>query len=245
MSTTVQIHSLVDDRCEGTFRICDATAIFNTPTGVSQINTGAVPITTSTFKDKVSTLLQFRRSDRGSREASILLLPPFRPEDVYLTPEIGPRSSLAISSFWIDICSSDPLIAEISELVLLQELSFAAFCGAQHVLVRSPCFESGPRCIGQLERFSKVVQKALRIDSSFVISITVSVPHGPDEGIFPLRSLVTLRSETQKNARTISVAHHSEKIEWEEPWRAWDEIRSFCQYNSRLVVGRHLVAHNL
>lgn len=245
MITTARVHSWVDDRCEGTVRIRDATATFKTPMGVSQINAGTVPITTSTFKDKVSTLLQYRRSHRGSREASVLLLPPFRSEDVLLTPETGPHTSLAISSFWIDVCSSDPLIAEISELVLLQELSFAAFCGVQHVLVRSPCFQSGPQRTGQLERFSKVVQKALRIDSSFVISITVPAPHGAGEEILPLLNLGTLRSENQKNVRTINDALHSENIEWEKPWRAWDEIRSFCQYNSRLAIGRHVVAHEL
>src|ERR1700710_43997 len=62
------------------------------------------------------------------------------PQDVFLDPFNVSQSLIALTSPWIDLCSTDPVIADVSAQVLRMELTYASFCGVSTVLLRGPTF---------------------------------------------------------------------------------------------------------
>ncbi|KAL9110190.1 MAG: hypothetical protein Q9227_005251 [Pyrenula ochraceoflavens] len=67
---------------------------------------------------------------------------------------------LALTSSWIDLCSPDPLIANVSRQVLMLEVSYAAFCGATFIVVPGPKLNAG---MGGLNKYGRAIQEALEV----------------------------------------------------------------------------------
>src|SRR5438034_11778787 len=105
------------------------------------------PITTPHFHSRVLTLLSSHLSklqpptfDRSrtlasSHNTSPLIIPPLSPGDSPLTPDESISHLVAVSSSWIDLCSPDPLIADVSRQVLMLEIAYAAFCGVSFAII--------------------------------------------------------------------------------------------------------------
>ena len=100
------------------------------------------PISTPDFQAKVvgqveKHLEELSKSERPSN-VPMPLISPFTPKDTKLTPNDSNSALIAVVSSWIDLGSSDPLIANMSLQVFNLEMAYAAFCGIQHVMMHGP-----------------------------------------------------------------------------------------------------------
>src|SRR5690349_5070711 len=106
------------------------------------------PITSPHFHSRVFTLVSSYLSELSQLESSekhstssippAPIIPPLDPVDTPLTPSDTLSQIIAYSSPWIDLCSPDPLIANISRQVLNIEIAYASFCGVGHIIIPGP-----------------------------------------------------------------------------------------------------------
>ncbi|KIV98858.1 hypothetical protein, variant [Verruconis gallopava] len=129
-------------------------------------------ITTPKFKAKILELYREHKEHGENSGAKQLEILPFHPEDIVFTPDAAGYLPLVATSSWLDICSEDDKFAKLSEKVLLQEISFASFCGVRNVLIWGPQSDIADSLH---TRFIEVIQKALKIDPSVEISVVVSM----------------------------------------------------------------------
>ncbi|MCJ1309842.1 methyltransferase protein [Agyrium rufum] len=155
------------------------------------------PITTPSFRSRVFLLASLYASHEISdlpthnpeilpAAPSIPQIPSLDPTDTPLSP--GPFTSqlLAFTSSWIDLCSPDPSISEISRQVLMLEVGYAAFCGVVYVFVPGPRLtrwdgERG-RWVSQadgLPRYARAMQDVLALGRS--LEVYVVLPMGGEE----------------------------------------------------------------
>ncbi|RAL67086.1 hypothetical protein DID88_007866 [Monilinia fructigena] len=109
------------------------------------------------------------------------IIPPLNPVDTPLTPSDTVSQLIGYSSPWIDLCSPDPLIANISRQVLNIEIAYASFCGVGNVVIPGPRTYSGGSGdnIG-LAQYARAIQEALAIAS--YINIAIHFPmYGPED----------------------------------------------------------------
>ena len=72
-----------------------------------------------------------------------MLTPKSSTEDTDLTAGEMTSHLIALVSPWIDLCSPDPLIYNISRQVIHLEIAYAAFCGITNVIVPGPKLHRG------------------------------------------------------------------------------------------------------
>lgn len=156
--------------------------------------------------------------------------------DTPLTPGDTISQFVGYVSPWIDICSPDPLIANISSQVLTMEIAYAAFCGVGNVIVPGPRrYSNGRDDTSGLIQYARAIQEALGIGSYVQIAIHLPMyEHGEAPMKEPIGDLAPFARENYSwdESKTVKDA---------DPygtWDAWNMIRSVCQYNSRLSVGK-------
>jgi protein arginine N-methyltransferase 5 len=193
----------------------------------------------------LSELTEFDISEGGNSIKSIPtapIIPPLTPVDTPLTPGDTVSQIIAYSSSWIDLCSSDPLIANISRQVLNIEVAYASFCGVGNIVI------SGPRTHGTeaadsdgLARYARAIQEALMIGS--YIQIAIQIP------MYGYEEVKDMTGDLAPLARGYGASGKAKENENEETalfgtWDAWNLIRSVCKYNSRLSVGKNPPYYN-
>jgi len=131
-------------------------------------------------------------------------------DEVNLAP--GPHISGVISlvSPWIEIESTDPLIAHISKQVMDIELAYAAFCGLGHVVI------PGPKIRSDVAAYAQAISTALSHSAYMQLLIQFSI----DEWVGDEDNL-------SENMLYDSLS----------AWDAWNTIRTVCRYNTQLAVG--------
>merc|ERR1712098_24521 len=141
------------------------------------------------------------------------IIPPLNPVDTPLTPGDTVSQIIAYSSPWIDLCSPDPLIANISRQVLNIEIAYASFCGVGNIVIPGPrAYSSGSTDNDGLIQYARAIQ---------------STQHWQllaDGDSYP--NVWTRRGNGNK------------EIDLYETWDAWNLIRSVCKYSARLSVGK-------
>ncbi|KAG0651580.1 Type II arginine N-methyltransferase [Hyphodiscus hymeniophilus] len=210
------------------------------------------PITTPNFHSRVLTLLSSHLaiveatedpSNKFTPPAPII--PPLSPVDTPLTPGDTVPQLIAYSSPWIDLCSSDPLISNISRQVLNIEIAYASFCGIGNIII------PGPRTYGSesidsdgLTQYARAIQEALTIGSYIQMAIHLPM-YGQDEP----REIMGDLSPFAKDYNSTGKTKVSKNTDIYETWDAWNLVRSVCKYNSRLSVAlalpRQLPAESL
>lgn len=188
------------------------------------------PITTPYFQSRVLHLIS-GSSNKSNTPAPIIT--PLTPQDTHLAPGDVVSQIIAYSSSWIDLCSPDPLIANISRQVLNMEIAYASFCGIGNIII------PGPRSGGHSEnpglvQYARAIQEALAIASyvQFAIEMPMygyEVEKGTSGDLLPLG-----RKEEFEPARD----EPRTDIDLFQSWDAWNLIRSVCKYNTRLSVGK-------
>lgn len=200
------------------------------------------PITSPHFHSRVLTLtsnyLADIARDKPTHDAGNALpapiIPPLTPVDTPLTPGDTISQIIAYSSPWIDLCSPDPLISNISRQVLNIEVAYASFCGVGNIIIPGPrTYSSGSIDSDGLIQYSRAIQEALTIGSYIQIAIHIPM-YGREEVkdlTGDLRGLARYQDETAST-------YGSPEIGLYETWDAWNMVRSLCKYSSRLSVGK-------
>lgn len=199
------------------------------------------PITTPHFHSQVLTLLSTHLALSESAKANIPapIIPPFNSVDTPLTPEDTISQLVGYVSPWIDLCSPDQLISNLSRQVLMMEISYAAFCGLSNVII------PGPRRYGNdrddtngLVQYARAIREALTVGSYIQMAI-----HFPmyDNGEPHLDEPIGKLAPFAREGHTLNERNAAAKeADLYSAWDTWNMIRSVCEYSSRLSVGKIL-----
>ncbi|KAI9893353.1 MAG: methyltransferase protein [Vezdaea aestivalis] len=194
------------------------------------------PITTPHFHTRVQALISEHMSNVSGVGQYFPIIAPLEPVDTPLAPRPDAASLVAFASPWTDLCSPDPLIANLSQQILALEIAYAAFCGIGYVVLPSPILHHGPLHQDRLTQYGRAVAEAL--DTSSFTSLVISMPlmelpngfDNPDSGHLGLfaRDANGFSFETSPSQpiRTDSMGS----------WDSWNVIRSLCRHSSRLYV---------
>jgi protein arginine N-methyltransferase 5 len=196
------------------------------------------PITTPYFHSQVLTLLSSHISKLESSGDDIPapIIPPFNSVDTPLTPGDTVSQLVGYISPWIDLCSPDPLISNISRQVLMMEIAYAAFCGVGNVIIPGPRhYNNGRHTTSGLIQYARAIREALGIGS--YVQMAIHLPMY-DHGDPPMKEPIGDLSPFVRNDYSSEDSEEVKESDLYDTWDAWNTIRSVCQYNSRLSVGK-------
>ena len=202
------------------------------------------PITSPFFHSRVLALISTHLSELSTADSAsdVLnkgippapIITPLTPVDTPLTPGDTVSQIIAYCSPWIDLCSPDQLISNISRQVLNVEVAYASFCGVGNIII------PGPRRYGSkatdndgIMQYARAIQEALAIGSYTQIAI-----HIPMYGREDMRDITGDLLPFARDSGPSGNTNASSEIDLYETWDAWNLIRSVCKYNSRLSVGK-------
>lgn len=202
------------------------------------------PITSPHFHARVLTLIsayvsELSFAENTSSAPPAPIIPPLDPVDTPLTPSDSLSQIIAYSSPWIDLCSPDPLISNISRQVLNIEIAYASFCGVGHIIIPGPRkYSSGSSDNNGLVQYARAIQEALTIGS--YIQMAIQIPMYGNEEVKDMTGdlLPFAREEVSKSKA-------KKEVDLFETWDAWNFIRGVCKYNSRLSVGKNNQCNSL
>ena len=225
------------------------------------------PITTPTFHTRVLLLLSNHIMELERNPAADLPIPTISslsPADTPLAPgDIVPHL-LAFVSPWLDLCSPDPIIYNVSRQVLQLEVAYAAFCGVGNIILPSPKLHHGKLYSEGVTQYAYAVQEALKIAQYIQLSINLPMMDDPDqdsdevEGSLANEARVKYMGLSDGNSQKNSLEFtrelvrdsdqnddgatirrkRSARFEFFGTWDAWNVIRTICTYNARLFVGK-------
>lgn len=195
------------------------------------------PITTPYFHSRVLALISshLESGDISSTKNTppTPIIPPLTPLDTPLTPGDTVSQLIAYSSPWIDLCSPDPLISNISRQVLNIEIAYASFCGVGNVIIPGPkTYSRGSVESDGLIQYARAIKEVIAIAS--YVQIAIHIPMYGDE------ETKEMTGDLTQFARDLSFKRTKEdkEIDLFGTWDSWNLIRSVCKYHSRLFVGK-------
>lgn len=198
------------------------------------------PITNSHFRSRVFSVVSEHlatlkaNGEKGTSEATATradpILLPLTPEDTSMFPSQAVNTYVAYTSPWIDLCSKDPVIANISRQVLNLEVNYASWCGVKSIIITGPSRDASKDGGNQgLAQYSRAIQEALTIAPAITILIHIPMYREPPVGA-ETETLSSLNEEATSGAP-------GGDIDIFTSWDSWNQIRSVCKYNPRLLVG--------
>lgn len=199
------------------------------------------PITNLHFQSRVLALhknhLQELRGN-NDRDHSAPIVPSLSSLDTSLGPGEASSQILGVISPWIDLCSPDPLVYNISRQVLELEVAFAAFCGLGNIIVPGPRLHYGQSHGDGLTQYALAIQQALVLSSYLQIEIKLSMlDHTDTDNYTPPDTLGYRAREEFLGKREAA----KRKADLFGTWDAWNIIRTVCKYNARLFVGKRTI----
>lgn len=166
----------------------------------------------------------------GSRIDPIVT--PLTPEDTTLFPEAHTSGFIGYASPWIDLCSSNSAIASISRQVLNLEVDYANFCGVRSIIVPGPRRDSAQVGNGQgIAQYARAIQEALLIGTR--ISLIIHLPMYREPGLEEKVAQLSISNGTEDKSQS------TKEIDIFTSWDSWHVIRTVCEYDARLFVGKH------
>jgi type II protein arginine methyltransferase len=210
------------------------------------------PITTDLFHSRVLSVLSSTQtyvarnnSNADHHESEVplgLVVPPLSAVDTDLSPDESMSQVIAVTSPWIDLCSPDPLVADVSRQVLMLEIAYAAFCGISYVLITGPKLHRQNQQQTGLMQYSRAIQEVLAIGSYMQIKIWLPMIDHPENETAEMGDLGPFaRPEYVRDSQE----EDSPPLNLFGTWDAWNIIRSFCRYHARLCVGKKNLARML
>jgi protein arginine N-methyltransferase 5 len=199
------------------------------------------PITNDHFRSRVFDLVRehlaaLKKSgdDGASTTTSSVgepILPPLTPEDTSLYPTPAVNTYTAFISPWIDLCSPNRIISSISRQVLNLEINYANFCGVRSLVIPGPARDASKDGGNQgLAQYSRAVQEALTVGSRLTFLIHMPMYREPG-AVKQAELLSSLDSEAVAE-------EESKEVDIFTSWDSWNHIRSICDYDMRLLVGK-------
>lgn len=146
---------------------------------------------------------------------------------------------VTVSSAWIDLCSPDPLIADVSRQVLALEIAYAAFCGVSFVVIPGPRLHHGDLHSDGVMHYARAVQDALSAAPYMQIHIWLRMVDSPDMEKSEMGDLAPF---ARPEFLDQSLQGGSAKVDLFGTWDAWNAVRTMCKYNSRLCIGKNQTA---
>ncbi|KAF7588045.1 methyltransferase protein [Aspergillus hancockii] len=207
------------------------------------------PITTPHFRSRVLGLLSSHLSNAQAVSADAngtlgttqntrpLVIPPLAPSDTHMTPNEAMNQVVGVTSSWIDLCSPDPLITDISRQVLMLEVAYAAFSGVGYLLIPGPKLHHRGMHSEGLVSYARAIQDAINLGPYIQFHIWLRAVDNPDLEVDEVGDLAPLARE--EFLGTLDEG----QLPKEDPygtWEAWDTIRRTCKYHSRLFVALSL-----
>ena len=195
------------------------------------------PITTPSFHQRVQE--QVIQSllighGQGTHTSAPTVLPLSLP-DTTLSPGGISSQLLAFVSPWIDLCSPDPIIADVSRQVLYLEVAFAAFCGIEYIFIPAPRLYHGDARTHGTPQYARAIQEVLTVASHAQIHIMLPMVDDPSQvGDDPDSLAFLAREEYLDEAEELK----PKKTDVYGTWDAWNVIRTVCKYHNRLSVGK-------
>lgn len=188
------------------------------------------PLTTSHFRDRVFALFEDPESETAPN------VTPLTKYDTDFGPGELTSQLLAVASPWIDLCSADPFVYNISRQVLQLEVAYAAFCGVAYIIVPGPNLHSGTISGDGVAQYAYTMQEILEIGLYHHVLVRIPMSDSPDRVPQPKEKTLALyaRSSSVKKAN----GDDGLKSDAFGTWDAWNIIRSICKYNNRLFVGK-------
>lgn len=187
--------------------------------------------------------------------------------DTNLAPGETMAQILGVVSPWIDLCSPDPVIYNVSRQVLVMEVAYAAFCGIGNLILPCPKLHHGKTTGTGIAQYAHAVQQVLDVGGFIHMSVTMPIMDNPHDVVEETKGSLALHArpehvgvsenERQSNQDTkVSLESHPEdlldirprksvhvssKHDYFGTWDAWNVIRTVCRYNSRLFVGKNIM----
>ncbi|KAL4821334.1 PRMT5 arginine-N-methyltransferase-domain-containing protein [Aspergillus spinulosporus] len=208
------------------------------------------PITTPHFQSRVLSLLSSHLSniqaisqdDSGTLMTTDnirpLVVPQLGPADTHLTPNEAMSQLIGVTSSWIDLCSPDPLIADLSRQVFMLEVAYAAFCGIGYLLIPGPKLHHKGMHSDGVMYYARAIQDALSLGPYIQFHIWLDMVDNQDLELDEMGDLAPLAREEFFDAEI-----EQPRIDLFGTWDAWDAIRRTCKYHSRLFVALSLPKH--
>ncbi|CAG8125686.1 unnamed protein product [Penicillium salamii] len=203
-----------------------------------------VPITTAHFHSRVLGLLSSYLTNLqpptydavGTRATTAntrpLVVPSLSKADSYLTPNDATSQLVGVTSSWIDLCSPDPLIADLSRQVLMLEVAYAAFCGIGYLLIPGPKLHHGALHSEGVIYYARAVQDALNLGPYIQFHIWLQMVDNPETEVDTMGDLAPLaRADFLEPGDGTPL-----EVDLFGTWDAWDAIRKTCKYHTRLFV---------
>lgn len=171
--------------------------------------------------------------DRKNPSLPVPVVPTLTDKDTTLGPSPHIGSVSAYSSPWIDLGSSDPLIASISRQVLNLEVAFASWCGVRSIIVPGPRKDQDGRATAL---YARAIQETFDVANR--VNIIIHMPMYREPGLE--ESVQLLTAELLGSDAGDKKDVQSEEIDLFGAWDTWHTIRSVCDYEPRLYVGMFL-----
>lgn len=206
-----------------------------------------VPITTPHFHSRVLGLLSSHLSNLQSPSYDAsgtmattpntrpLVIPPLSKADSHLTPNEATSQLVGVTSKWIDLCSPDPLVADLSRQTLMLEVAYAAFCGIGYLLVPGPKLHHGGKHSEGIIYYARAIQDALSLGPYIQFHIWLRMVDNPELEVDAMGDLAPLA----RNEYLEPSDGFQPEIDAFGTWDAWDCIRKTCKYHTRLFVGEN------
>ncbi|KAL1955166.1 hypothetical protein VTO42DRAFT_8981 [Malbranchea cinnamomea] len=207
------------------------------------------PITTAHFHSRVLTLLSSHLSNMQpnspdatgtfatSQNSKPLVIPQLSLEDSNLIPNESISNMVAVTSSWIDLCSPDPLIADVSRQVLALEIAYAAFCGVSFVIIQGPRLHHGSLHGEGVMYYARAIEEVMDIAPYMQIHIWLPMVDNPDLETTEMGDLAPFARPEYLGQ---SLQAESSKVDLFGTWDAWNVIRTVCKYHSRLFIALSL-----
>lgn len=173
-----------------------------------------------------------------SKNTKPLIIPPLSLSDSHLNPNASISNVIAITSKWIDLCSPDPLIADISRQILIHELAYAAFCGVSYIIISGPKLHHGSLHGEGLMYYARAIQEILTVAPYIHVHIWFQMTDNPSAETTDIGHLAPF-ARTEFLDQQVSNA--SPRPDEFGTWDAWDVIRRVCKYHARLFVGKNRI----
>lgn len=196
------------------------------------------PVTNSHFHQRIKDLTSQSLDDLAKSEIPSChpdpIVPPLTTQDTNLFPGTYTSGLVAYASPWIDLCSRNPVVSSISRQVLNLEVAYANFCGARSIIIPGPREDECQAGSGQgVAQFARAIQEAIVIGTrlNFIVHLPMYREPGLEETAETLSSLLP---ESTSPARRQA----GEEIDIFSSWDSWHVVRTVCNYDARLFVGK-------
>ena len=197
------------------------------------------PITNDAFQTRVLATISDHMDALRSKNDEEIALPTITPLskiDTPLAPGDTVTQLLAVASPWIDLCSPDPLIFNISRQVLELEIAYAAYCGIGNIVLQGPKLHHGNVHEEGVAQYAYAVQEALSLSNYIQVHLWVPIVDEPQPD--SKSAVVSISNLARVEYVGSSMEEQTDTVDNFGTWDAWNLVRSVCRYNARLFVGK-------